>query len=209
MTLPPTLQRALGALWRFPAKGLFVLLLAVILFEGDAPRNENLPTACWILIAVGIVLLVFDRGMPARICAAIVMLSLIARESYPLSHYPMYDRFTDHTFYVYVADSGGDPLPVQTLTGIRTSRIKKPYDKALDKVRKSLDKRKRELTPEESNEAGLTALRKLYDDASPSGKEKLAEHSPIRLYQVDIYAIDGEIDKRPPELIAEWAPERS
>lgn len=203
MALPANLRRALGAVWRFPAKGLAVLLLAVVLFEGDAPRGEYLPAAFATMVIIALWLLLYDRGMPAKVCAALVIISLLARENYPLSHYPMYDRFTDHTFYVYVADGDGEPLPVQTLTGKRTSRIKKPYDKALDKVRKALGKRKRELTPAESEEAGLAALRDLYEFAGTDGQQKLEQSAPIRLYQVDIFARDGEIDKRPPELIAE------
>ena len=203
MALSPTLQRTLHAVWRFPAKGIATLLLAVLMFEGDTPRNEYLSSSFTVMLLVAFVLLFFDRGMPAKVCATLVIFSLIARENYPLSHYPMYDRFTDHTFYVYVADGNGEPLPVQTVTGTRTSRIKKPYDKALDKLRKRLGKRKRELTPEESREAGLAALSKLYKDASAEAKAKLQKSSPIRLYQVDIYARDGEIDKQAPELIAE------
>jgi hypothetical protein len=203
MPLPSPVQRTLIAIWRFPAKGIVVLLLAVILFEGDAPRDGKLPTGCLIAISAAFALLFFDRGWPIKFCTALVIISLAARENYPLSHYPMYDRFTDHTFYVYIADKDGEPIPVQSLTGIRTSRIKKPYDKALNVVRKRLDKRKRELTPEESREAGMAALLKLYEDSPPAGQTKLEALSPLRLYEVDIYARNGAIEKEAPDLIAE------
>ena len=102
MQIPEKIKTCLGALWRFPLKGVAVLLLGVLLFEGDTPRNAALPAGFALLVSVAFVLLFFDRGAPAKLCAALVMLSLLARENYPLSHFPMYDRFTDHTFYVYV-----------------------------------------------------------------------------------------------------------
>lgn len=201
--MPERLQFALKAIWQFPAKGAAVLLLVVILWEGDVARNDALPASCMLLLAIAFALLFFDRGFPVKVCVGLVIISFAARENYPFSHYPMYDRFTDHTFYVYIADGEGDPLPIQTLTGTRTSRIKKPYDKALDVVRKEQDKRKRELTPAECRAAGEAALLKLYEDATESGREKLTARSPIRLYHVNVFARDGKIDKQPPALIAE------
>ena len=54
-------------------------------------------------------------------------------EQYPITRFPMYDKFPDHTFYVYVADKNGIPIPVQDLTGVNTSKLKKPYDYELDR----------------------------------------------------------------------------
>ena len=202
MSLPPPIARAAKAVWSFPAKGAALLVLGVILWEGDVSRSEFLPVGFALLLAAAFALLFFDKGFPIKICVALVILNLVARDHYPLSHFPMYDRFTDHTFYVYVTDKDGQAVPLQEITGIRTSRLKKPYDKALDKTRKPLKKRKRELTVADRRDAGLTALANLYRDSNPAAKAKLQALAPISLHHVDVFMRDGDLDERPPEKIA-------
>jgi len=133
-------------------------------------------------------------------------LAFFTGEQYPVTRFPMYDKFPDHTFYVYVCDKDGQPIPVHDLTGINTSKLKKPYDKAIDKVRKKLKKRKLELTAEERRTAGEKALFKLYGDAPDAGKAKLREHAPLQLYHVWIFSEDGKSVERPAEKIATFQP---
>jgi len=127
-------------------------------------------------------------------------------EQYPVTRFPMYDKFPDHTFYVYVADKNGDPIPVHDLTGINTSKLKKPYDKELNKTRKRLKKRKKELSVEDRREAGETALRKLYESAPAAGQEKLKAMAPIRLRHVWIFSEEGKSAEQPAEEVATFAP---
>ncbi len=100
----------------------------------------------------------------------------------------MYDKFPDHTYYLYVGDRHGDPIPVHELTGINTSKLKKPYDKELNRTRKRLGKRKLELTVEERRSAGETTLQKLYNDAPAAGKRQMDELAPLQLFHVWIYS---------------------
>jgi hypothetical protein len=127
-------------------------------------------------------------------------------EQFPITRFPMYDKFPDHTYYVYVTNRDGEPIPIHDLTGINTSKLKKPYDKELNRIRKRLKKRKLELTVEERREAGETALRKVYQDAPPTGREQLDQHAPILLYHVWIFSEGGKSVERPAERIASYQP---
>ncbi len=196
-------KRSLDAIWRFPCKSVVLLTIVWSRWEGDLSRNGPLPPLLLVLLAACAILLLFDRGFPIKLCVALTILNFAARDNYPFSHFPMYDRFTDHTFYVYVGDRDGQPVPVQELTSIRTSRLKKPYDKDLDQIRKGLGKRKRELSVAERGPAGERALLQLYRSSSEVAQAQLAELSPLRLYHVDIYMRDGEIVEEEPALIAE------
>jgi len=115
----------------------------------------------------------------------------------------MYDKFPDHTFFVYMADGEGEPLPFQEFTGFGTSKLKKQYDKEIGEVRKALKKRKLELTPEERRESGDKILRRMYENSSEDGKAKFREHSPVRMYHVWIKMIDGMPKEEEPEMVGE------
>lgn len=118
------------------------------------------------------------------------------REAYPFSHYPMYSGFDDWDYYVYIADAEGRPLPLETLTqGYKSNSLKKRFDDLIDQLN---DVRNRDVTPEMARPSGRQVLAWLVD-TYPA----LAEHQPLRLYQVSIRAEDGRVAESPPALIAE------
>lgn len=162
------------------------------------------PTASWLSISKA--KLRSFTLWPFVLILALCGSSFLIGEHYPVTRFPMYDKFPDHTFYVYVSDKDGNPIPVHELTGINTSKLKKPYDKELNEVRKLLKKRKLELTPEERREAGETALRKLYNDAPPQGQQQLDPLAPLQLYHVWILSENGKSAEQPAEKIASYAP---
>ena len=143
---------------------------------------------------------------PFAFILAVCGSSFLIGEQFPVTRFPMYDKFPDHTFYVYVADRDGKPIPVHPITGINTSKLKKPYDKEFNRVRKCLKKRKLELTAEERRPAGETALRKLYLDAPPAGKKQLDSYAPIQLMHVWIFSEDGQSVEQPAESVASFSP---
>jgi hypothetical protein len=147
----------------------------------------------------------FQLG-PFVLVLALCATSFLSGEQYPVTRFPMYDKFPDHTFYVFVADKDGRPIPVHQLTGINTSKLKKPYDKALDKIRKDLGKRKLELTAEERRPAGEAALEALFKITPPDQRAALATHTPIQLYHVWILSEKGKAVEQPAEKIATYAP---
>lgn len=143
------------------------------------------------------------RRLPIKTFIVVLAACWFAKDNYPLSHFPMYDKFPDHTFYIFLKDGNDDPIPLQEITGTRTASFKKPYDRELNAIRKKLKKRKRELSIAERQPAALRSLETLYRNATPPVKKRLEKLSPLRLYHADIYMTAEGIDERPPELIAE------
>ncbi len=144
---------------------------------------------------------VFGR-FPLAALLALVVLCLALKENYPFSHFPMYSSFTDFTFYVYLTDAEGDPIPTETITYIRTGKIKKIFDSELKTLSKDLDKRKRELTPADKEDAGLLVLRWYYNNAPSASRPRLDALGALELHQVDIVVADGEIVEKPSQRIA-------
>ncbi|MGI9241853.1 MAG: hypothetical protein ACR2RV_13705, partial [Verrucomicrobiales bacterium] len=133
--------------------------------------------------------------------------SFLIGEQFPVTRFPMYDKFPDHTYFLYVGDSEGNPVPIKELTGINTSKLKKPYDKELNRTRKRLKKRKLELTAGERRSAGEDTLRKLYNDAPAAGKQRMAQLAPLQLFHVWIFSEKGRSAEQPAEAVASYTPE--
>ena len=165
----------------------------------------NAPTASWLSISRDF--LRRFRPWPFFLVLAVCGSSFLIGEQFPITRFPMYDKFPDHTFYVYVGDRDGNPIPVHEITGINTSKLKKPYDNELDRVRKRLKKRKLELTAEERRSAGEDTLRKLYGDAPDAGKQQLEELAPLQLFHVWIYSERGRSAEQPAEPVASFTPD--
>lgn len=163
------------------------------------------PTASWLSTSRDF--LRRFRLWPFTLILAVCGSSFLIGEQFPVTRFPMYDKFPDHTFYVYVGGRDGEPIPVHEITGINTSKLKKPYDKEIDRVRKRLKKRKLELTAEERRSAGERTLRKLYGDAPPAGQGRLDELAPLQLFHVWIFSEGGRSVERPAEAIASFDPD--
>ena len=152
------LKGSLQKIWAFPCKSPAFLLIVCLCYEGKLQmltKTDPLPFNYLALLFISAALLFFDRGLPVKACVALLITNMALRDNYPFSHYPMYASFSDHTYYVYVAGKDDKPLALQKVTdGIRTSKLKKPYNTDLDKKRKELGKRTRHLSAEERREAG-------------------------------------------------------
>lgn len=104
---------------------------------------------------------------PASILVWFCLFSLIVKEQFPFSHYPMYSGWSKGTHYFYIADKDG-PIHAKTVFKVSVPRIKKLYggdngtlDKVIDEKRKSTGKRSYEPTGDDHAEAGRRLLAKL------------------------------------------------
>lgn len=146
------------------------------------------------------------RGGAVRLIPLVltIVLCLAFKENFPFSHFPMYKSFGDHTYYVFVADADGEPIPVQSITHVRTSRLKKIYDGQLREIQKNVDSRKRDLTPEQRRPAAEETLRWLYANTREEARPILDRSRVLRLYHADITLEDGAILQHDPELVGEF-----
>jgi hypothetical protein len=55
-----------------------------------------------------------------------VLLCLGLRENYPFSHFPMYSSFSDHTYFLYLADKNDRAIATRRL-GLSSSTLKKIF----------------------------------------------------------------------------------
>ena len=106
-------------------------------------------------------------------------------EFYPFSNLPMYSRFSDSTYYVYVADLNDQPVAVTRLTGQVLSNLKKNYDTELKLEKRALGGRVRQgdLPLEARQRAGERVLSWLIPFAHAKELTKL---SGLRLKEVTI-----------------------
>lgn len=121
---------------------------------------------------------------PASILVWFCLFSLIVKEQYPFSHYPMYSGWSHRTDYYYVADKNG-PIQAKTVFKVSVPRIKKLYkgeiSKLLGERRKSTGNKKYEMKPADYAEAGrilLTELRANVPKKRLEGQIKDWERTP-------------------------------
>jgi hypothetical protein len=151
---------------------------------------------------------------PISVAIALTIACLIAKENFPFTHYPMYSNFEDQTYYVWLGDRDGEPIPAQKLTYNRLGRIKKIYNTYLQDVREQVGKetgkkpRKRDLTLEQRRPPGDETLRWIYANSRPEAQKVLRESAPLRLYQVDVRIEGNQVVEDPAELVGELAAEQ-
>jgi hypothetical protein len=66
---------------------------------------------------------------------AAVLAGLLARETFPFSHWPMYASFGPTTSYVYVTDSDGQPVAHLTVLRVSSGTLKKRLYREAERTR--------------------------------------------------------------------------
>lgn len=134
----------------------------------------------------------------------ITLLCLLLKENFPFTHYPMYSNFEDQTYYVWLGDGEGEPIPIQNTTGIRLGRIKKIYNTGLLEAREQAGAkfgkkpRKRHLSPAQRRAPAEQTLRWIYDSSSPQARTALRAAAPLSLYHVDIRIEENRVVETTP-----------
>jgi hypothetical protein len=116
-------------------------------------------------------------------------------EWYPFSSFPMYSKFEPATYYVFVTDLADKPIALSDVFGASTSNVKKAYDRKLINLKKaSGDKARRtELSLEVRRSAAIDVLQWLATSAAKQAQVQAL--GGLRLHQVDIAFLDGQVTK--------------
>ena len=131
--------------------------------------------------------------IPFKLTIFMVIFMWFVKEWYPFSHFPMYSSFARHTSYLYIADANNEPLPMQTLFGVRTSNLKKIYKTELKKIARSKGVSESKLADEDKFAAGVAVLTYL---RRTGGSNAAAARVPtLKLYNVEIRLRDRKIEK--------------
>lgn len=125
-----------------------------------------------------------------------VVLCYWLEDFYPLSHFPMYSKFDNRTYYVYLRGNDGEPLAAVPHLQIYTSDLKKHYGRDLKDLKKKFKGSHFDWSQEQKWEAGMATLAYLKNERSPKA---FAEGKMNGLSLIDVRiqrGADGKLEKR-------------
>ena len=116
-------------------------------------------------------------------------------EWYPFSNFPMYSKFEETAYYVYVTDLQDQPVAIYPTFTTWSSAVKKMYDAKIKTIAANLKMPSKSLTAEQVRPAAQAVLAQLRQESrSP---EEVRKHPGYRLYAMDVWLEDGRIMKQP------------
>lgn len=92
----------------------------------------------------------------------------IAGEFYPFSSFPMYSKFDDRTYLVYLKSADGEPLPTVETISMVSSQLKKRYGAELHELKPVYGGSHYDWTTEQKRAAGEQTLAYLRDTFAPA-----------------------------------------
>jgi hypothetical protein len=136
---------------------------------------------------------------PLTTLVIFVGVSLVLKETYPFSHFPMYSSPRATRFYYLVTDSEGQPLPVAKLTGVTPPKIGKMHARKRQERSSALDKAGEDRA-KRNYEIGREICAMLRDQATRRGQ---ALPPGIQLIRVEVRYNDGKLEETREILFAE------
>ncbi|MFQ3577643.1 MAG: hypothetical protein SNJ52_01345 [Verrucomicrobiia bacterium] len=139
-------------------------------------------------------------GLPFKRVALLTLFLFCIKEFYPFSHFPMYSGLGEDADLFYTRAISGEPIPVLTVFGIRTARLKKQFNTELDAITRERDARRSQATIEEQREAGERALRYLVNNQN-DGQRYTYPIRAVELVRVVVEVREG-VFRRNEETVA-------
>lgn len=127
-------------------------------------------------------------------------LSLVLKENFPFSHYPMYSDPDPISAYYHLEDAEGKVLPLTQLTGVRGPNLGKILRKRLSDQAKKLDVGVKSLPREAVDGVARDTLAYLRTQAKHS-KQVLPEK--LRIMFTTIQFVDGKVEEKREVFFAE------
>lgn len=120
-------------------------------------------------------------------------------EFYPLSSFPMYSKFDDRSYLVYLKSAEGKPLPTVPTVSVFSTELKKQYGDDLNDLKKQFKGSHFDWTIEQKRLAGEATLRYLRDVRSPAAFSE-GKLEGVKLVDLRIYREGGKIVTREDEV---------
>ena len=137
---------------------------------------------------------------PLTTLAIFVAVSLILKENYPFSHFPMYSSPTAPRAYYMVTDAEGRPLPISTLTGVTPPKIGKMHWRKSQERESIVRETGKDDTAGRDEDIGREICTMLRQQAARRGQTL---PQGIQLFRVEIQYDDGKIKETRQLLFAE------
>lgn len=128
----------------------------------------------------------------------IVAAAYASGEWYPLSSFPMYSKFDDRTYYVYLADKNDEAVPTVRYQ-IVASELKKHYRRELNKLEDEHGGSSYEFDEAKLRQAGAETMQWLRTEWVPErapDQIEGAQASGLQLFEVRVFLEDGKFQKR-------------
>lgn len=134
------------------------------------------------------------RAIPLKLVLLLTAAGLALGEWYPLSHYPMYSHFEGRDYYVFLADSTGQPVPCKDF-GLTAPKLKKRFKGELkDAGLKESDLRDGKLAAEDVGEIASKVLERVAGARRDYARLSLGQELTMSI--VHVFSEGGEIKKR-------------
>ena len=133
---------------------------------------------------------------PASLLVWFTLLSVVVREQYPVSHFPMYSGFESETWYIYFETADGNPIQTKRAFRNTVARCKKRYSSLRDDYADEIEKDTGALTEADHEIIGGRLLEELKRKAPDKVKAKpdldSVFNGEVTLVRVDIRYTGGE-----------------
>jgi hypothetical protein len=133
---------------------------------------------------------------PASLLVWFTLFSVLVREQYPVSHFPMYSGFEDKTWYIYFQTADGQPLQTKRVFKNTCARSKKRYGSLAREYMKEIGKEDDRPNAAEHEVIGARLIEE-YKRNAPAKVRKKREfdavfNGEVTLVRVEINFEDGE-----------------
>lgn len=122
------------------------------------------------------------------------VLSVVIRENFPFSNFPMYSNPSPERYYYTISEADGKGLPIATLTGITSPKIGKIYRKKADELSKEIGVSPSKFSQEQVQALGLEILTFLRQQAANKQQPLPAK---LQINKIVISYQDGKIVETP------------
>ncbi|NNE91969.1 MAG: hypothetical protein HKN23_10010 [Verrucomicrobiales bacterium] len=136
---------------------------------------------------------------PLFVMWAFVAFSLLVKENYPFSHFPMYSHVAPETHYFYLTDGEGNNLGTKTNFGMAASNLKKKYHSYLTALAEQREKeaghriKASELPASDQETCGQKLFDYILERGEHRGKWTRNKPDIIRLRRADIQRKGSEL----------------
>lgn len=126
-------------------------------------------------------------------------LCYLSGEFYPLSSFPMYSKFDDRTYLVYLKSRDGKALPSVATVSMVSSQVKKRYGAELEDLKEFYSGSHFDWTADQKREAGKKTLRYLSETFAPQAFAD-GKLDGVRLIDVRVRMKDGKLETSEEEV---------
>lgn len=146
---------------------------------------------------------------PASVLVWFCLFSLVVKEQYPFSNFPMYSSWGSRTHYFYIK-ADDEPIQAKMVFRVSVPRMKKLYGGILDKLGKEVGKTHSELGDADFAEAGRRLLQQLREEAPEKRRKKWGDimDRDLSLVRVDIQR-EGKQFKKDESVVVTTGPDNT